>query len=322
LIYGHDLPFTATNEDVRVFRHALALDERRARFQPRLFRSVPTKAASTNNAATSLRSSEFSETTSPHGHSGSRFGLVVQRLSSHEHHEIPGVNGGTPNTSREPSTTLSMLSENAEPIPRVLEVWFAGCHSDVGGGAVEDTVRYSLGDISLRWMVKQVILSKCGIKLDQAALVRADIDVSAIALAGHAQLSEEQLLKGTSEVEVVSIPLVRSASSEEGSSTETRIWTHEQDALADKHDELDFNWSWAWFGYQILEYILPATFIWQDENMEDRSERKWNWGKGRVIRSSIEPIYFHESVWQRQQVSDLGYEYAATFPGRVPVYVN
>ena len=26
------------------------------------------------------------------------------------------------------------------------EVWFAGCHSDVGGGAVEDAVRYLLAD--------------------------------------------------------------------------------------------------------------------------------------------------------------------------------
>ncbi|KAG9085358.1 hypothetical protein FRC07_013392, partial [Ceratobasidium sp. 392] len=37
----------------------------------------------------------------------------------------------------------------------VEEVWFAGAHTDVGGGSVKNGERYSLARISLRWMVRQ-----------------------------------------------------------------------------------------------------------------------------------------------------------------------
>ena len=37
----------------------------------------------------------------------------------------------------------------------VLEVWFAGCHADVGGGAVKNVVRHKLAQIPLRWMLRQ-----------------------------------------------------------------------------------------------------------------------------------------------------------------------
>lgn len=36
-----------------------------------------------------------------------------------------------------------------------LEVWFAGAHTDVGGGSVKNGERYSLARISLRWMIRQ-----------------------------------------------------------------------------------------------------------------------------------------------------------------------
>lgn len=46
---------------------------------------------------------------------------------------------------------------------------------DVGGGAVSNTTDHSLADISLRWMVRQVVLSQCGITFDSAALLRANM---------------------------------------------------------------------------------------------------------------------------------------------------
>ncbi|KAF8758689.1 hypothetical protein RHS01_02885 [Rhizoctonia solani] len=52
----------------------------------------------------------------------------------------------------------------------VLEVWFAGCHSDVGGGEERNDAEYSLSNISLRWMVRQIILSQCGIQFNNDAL--------------------------------------------------------------------------------------------------------------------------------------------------------
>lgn len=75
-----------------------------------------------------------------------------------------------------PSFETSAETVSSRPIPTILEVWFAGCHSDVGGSAAEDK-DYSLSDISLRWMIKQIVLSKCGIKFDGAALRRAGLNV-------------------------------------------------------------------------------------------------------------------------------------------------
>jgi len=66
-------------------------------------------------------------------------------------------------------------SDKARSPEDVLEVWFSGCHSDVGGGAVADGVARSLSDITLRWMVRQVMASTCGIMFDNAALARASI---------------------------------------------------------------------------------------------------------------------------------------------------
>ncbi|OJA19283.1 hypothetical protein AZE42_04488 [Rhizopogon vesiculosus] len=37
----------------------------------------------------------------------------------------------------------------------VEEVWFAGCHCDVGGGSVKNDIRNSLARIPLRWMIRE-----------------------------------------------------------------------------------------------------------------------------------------------------------------------
>jgi hypothetical protein len=41
---------------------------------------------------------------------------------------------------------------------------------DVGGGAVLNTVEHKLSDVTLRWMVQQVIQAQCGIRFDDAGL--------------------------------------------------------------------------------------------------------------------------------------------------------
>ena len=169
--------------------------------------------------------------------------------------------------------TSSTLSEKSKHFPAVQEVWFAGCHSDVGGGAVEDTVRYSLGDISLRWMVKQVQLSDCGIIFDDVALRKADIDVSPVFTTGPARQT----------VGVSSAPLIPFGEddSEEDiihewkkKDIETQVLSQEPEVLADIHDELEPHLSGLWILYRLLE-MLPVTFTWQEIDGTDKSERKY-----------------------------------------------
>jgi len=166
----------------------------------------------------------------------------------------------------------------------VQEVWFAGCHSDVGGGAVKDTVCYSLGDISLRWMVKQVILSQCGIRFDAAALRRADIDISTIFLAYPAQPTVDQLWRRKSEVEAVTISLALPAppdaggcmiSNGKGKGVEKQVLLQEEDVMTDAHDKLKSQ-PWWWF----LE-LMPMKFTWQEANGTWKS--KWGYAPTNTI---------------------------------------
>ena len=216
---------------------------------------------------------------------GTRWGIVVQRHSSHAQQQIRGAGHIIPNgpnplgLEKAASTTSSIPSRGPEPLPAVQEVWFAGCHSDVGGGAVEDTVRYALGDISLRWMVKQVILSQCGIRFDVAALRRADIDVSTIFLADPAQQSVEQLWRKKSEAEAVTISSALLAPSGgdgsgggmipkgKGKNVEEQVLLQEEDVLTDTHDKLKSQ-PWWWF----LE-LMPMKFTWQEADGTWKS--KW-----------------------------------------------
>ena len=274
--------------------------QRRARFQPNLFhhetpedaakRKNDPKIASVTNATTAPHSPVPTEPTKPRRRPGfgTRWGIAVQRHSSHGQHQIHGVGHTTPtgpktlSPGREaPSTASSTLSRGPEHLPAVQEVWFAGCHSDVGGGAVKDAVRYSLGDISLRWMVKQVILSQCGIRFEVAALRRADIEVSTIVLAGPAQQTVDQLWRRKSEAEAVTIssgllaPFGEDGGGEDmirkgkGKDVEEQIWPQEEDVLTDTHDKLKSQ-PWWWF----LE-LMPMKFTRQE--VDGKWKSKWGY---------------------------------------------
>jgi len=220
------------------------------RFQPRLY--VPRKSSGPEPRVTA--------------NSHRRpIALDVRRLSSQEQYRVPGITSRTPSNSTSFSPERnehSPTSSTPSDFPHVQEVWFAGCHSDVGGGSVDDTFRYSLGDISLRWMVKQVKLSGCRIEFDPDALRRADIDVAAILLAGPMEATT-----------IPSAPLAPHG--EEGSEddlirreSKAEILSQVPEVQADIHDELGtfgFSsfFSWTKLVYWFLE-ICPATFIWQD----------------------------------------------------------
>ena len=134
------------------------------------------------------------------------------------------------------------------PTQDVKEVWFAGCHSDVGGGAVEDAVHDSLANIPLRWMVKEVMISKCGIKFDREALKKAGIPT----LDDRMQPAAEQNRREELAPEPSDSP------------------QDQADALADIHDQLKIKRSW-W----LLE-PMPMKFSWQ-EFVDGAWEWKSDW---------------------------------------------
>ncbi|EDR07337.1 uncharacterized protein LACBIDRAFT_298393 [Laccaria bicolor S238N-H82] len=113
------LPFTAYNPMVRVFRHAVALDERRAKFRTNLW-------SPNNKILTGTDDSDLSD-----------YQKVVKNFVEEQSKGLPTTH--------------------------VDEVWFSGCHCDIGGGAVLNGTKPNLAHISLRWMIRQCFMQNTGI---------------------------------------------------------------------------------------------------------------------------------------------------------------
>ncbi|KAJ7197410.1 hypothetical protein GGX14DRAFT_545445 [Mycena pura] len=122
------LSHTATNDMVRTFRHALALDERRAKFKQNIW-SPPKEPADT------------------------------------AHDQLNGVN--RPSVVKRPSVVTD-----------VQEVWFAGCHCDIGGGSVLNGTRPNLAHIPLRWMIRECFKANTGIIFSAHELAKLGIEPS------------------------------------------------------------------------------------------------------------------------------------------------
>lgn len=172
VVMGRTLPFSNANRGIKIFRHALSLDEHRAKFQPNLYhRPGPTDASEDQNLRTGPETGDLtfaapeSSTPDEPQHQAS-FGYTLSPT-------------GTSFTENKDTGKAYAPVMEEQVIPAdVLEVWFSGCHSDVGGGAVLNSTLESLANISLRWMVREVIASGCGVIFDPAALAQARIEVS------------------------------------------------------------------------------------------------------------------------------------------------
>jgi len=269
VVMGKTLPFTSSNQAIKTFRQALALDEHRAKFRPNLYHRTPPDP----------RSTLFKHRTSANYGSVSVKPDETQRL-------LPVKQKGLFRRmfSGQQKYDRNLLdADEPGPPTDILEVWFCGCHSDVGGGAVPDATTQSLGNIPLRWMLRQVIDAGCGILFNADALARL-LDVTP----GSPQNSSD-------------IP-----------DSETNL--DQADALEPIHDELKLTRLW-W----ILE-ILPLYYTWQDAQGVWRSSYGINWGRGRQIED-VQPK-FHASVKERMEAQALAYTPKATWTAGSEIYVE
>lgn len=137
--------------------------------------------------------------------------------------------------------------------------------SPFAGGAIADDHRYSLSDISLRWMVKQVILSQCGVLFDQAALRRADIDITNVAIIDPRQPTVGDYWRNGPRNPKHPSPVPSHEDADDGD--EARTWPTDEGVLADCHDQLKSQKAW-W----ILE-MFPIKYAWQD--FQGKWHAKW-----------------------------------------------
>ncbi|KAN0127605.1 Uncharacterized alpha/beta hydrolase domain (DUF2235) domain containing protein [Lactarius tabidus] len=294
-VSGRTLPFVGTNDTIKWFRQALSLDERRAKFRPNLHHrhAVPPISLTPPSVKRSItRAFTFP---------------IVRDTPSDIHY----------NNSHHQDLEKPSESDTNK---KILEVWFAGCHCDVGGGNVKDTEQHALSNISLRWMVREILKTKCHILFDETALKEWSIPVEKIKQApdsGHLREISDSTTLHTPQVTLTPLkpPDMPDLGKESaGTATPESLDADALDAVQDIGDQLKKNAFW-W----IIE-IIPTNYMWQNEQDEWVGGWSINSGRGRKVPSHPRPL-FHESVRTRCQDPDLDYVPAARYERGVEEYV-
>lgn len=170
------LPFSQSNGTTKIFRHALALDERRVKFIPSFWRLSGVKENLDENPEWNIKKGA-EVVIEPHASTTTNaihwlrgvtkiiitwwFDLFIRWWA----HPILDLLGFCKEDHSEP-TKIALIPSEKNP-PDVKEVWFAGDHCDVGGGNEEDdrkdiypdenNIKYTpaLANIPLRWMIRE-----------------------------------------------------------------------------------------------------------------------------------------------------------------------
>ncbi|KLO14758.1 hypothetical protein SCHPADRAFT_850596 [Schizopora paradoxa] len=318
VIMSKTLPFTQSNGGIETFRHALSLDEHRAKFVPTFYHwPVPGTGVGAEQAeskdperAGGDEGVKGDEVKGVKGKAKRRWSLFAKRKGG------PGLKG-----VEDAWTTKDSQTD-------VKEVWFAGCHTDVGGGSVANTVTSCLSDIPLRWMVREVMASNCGVQFEAGALKKLNVvledivipittpEVPTLTLNGGAGG------KGHFKQEDVASPVSDGNASDSGTgiggtSTSSPSPSQDQDNLdcmQVTHDQLVADPAW-W----LLE-IIPLPFSWQDKSCQWRRKWEFHLGRGRYVQDGS-PLLFHESVKTRMGNAALKYTPRAKYKQGAETYV-
>ncbi|KAG6856117.1 hypothetical protein H0H87_007331 [Tephrocybe sp. NHM501043] len=272
------LPFTTSNTHVKYFRHALALDEHRVRFKPNLW-NRPTP----------------------------------------EEVELGLKKGHMPRPKPKSQTTRDFekqFSHGGEHLTDIEEVWFSGCHCDVGGGAVRNEVRNNLARIPLRWMVRQCFLLKTGIMFHKEMFKVIGMDPDSVYPTVKLRPPPVTALSAPHSKEVKYLPLVGTSRtlidvSDFVSEEEEDL----ADALSPINDMLSISKAW-W----ILEYI-PLKLKYQGDDDTWVNQLLINRGHGRIIPRQQAGLKVHRSVKLRMEHEGLDYSPKAQWHVK-PVWVD
>lgn len=259
------LPFTASNTHVRHFRHALSLDERRVRFKPALWHRVHPATAQLG-----VQPGEMPKAPPPKRHE--------QSLKPKPHHQKSLIQH-----EREFEASSTCHRDNTPT--DVEEVWFSGCHCDVGGGSVGNDVTNSLARIPLRWMIRQCFLLNTGILFHREMLKPFGIEPSNL----------YPVVKPRPPP-ITSLP----SPSEASSDTVCEETEDLKDALCPLYDQLSLVPAW-W----ILE-LLPARVRYQKHDDTWGRTVTVNAGSPRHIpRQKMQGVKVHRSVKLRMEAENV-----------------
>jgi Uncharacterized alpha/beta hydrolase domain (DUF2235) len=242
-IIPQQLPFAVSNSSIRYFRHAISLDERRAKFKAVLW---------------------------PLEGMGHRF---TKMLATYSSRKLKG--------NEEILKELEKAFNDNTRHTNVYEVWFAGAeirckhvlilissgrcsrlfvlslcylyvyrHLDVGGGSVVNETPHSLARIPLRWMIRQCFLTNTGIifQRDRLRTIGLDLDTLHRAKSRPPPFTFNSLRKSRKPSE---------ASEYLTLTKKSRTLTEEEEDYADVLSEINDQLCIA-KGWWIVEYLVPV----------------------------------------------------------------
>jgi hypothetical protein len=186
------------------------------------------------------------------------------------------------------------------------EVWFAGCHCDVGGGAVKNETRHNLARIPLRWMIRECFKMKTGIMFESDKLRKFGLNpdhLYPIVLQRPPALSPDSGHVKNAPSWLGSF-FARDESANPEASDEFVSEEHEElhDALSPKFDQLKQKAVW-W----LLE-LIPMKHRYQRSDNSWGHYIGWNRGQPRVIPNPLREdfVRVHRSVKIRMEAERDG----------------
>ncbi|KAI9444606.1 hypothetical protein H4582DRAFT_2108483 [Lactarius indigo] len=298
----HTLPFTHSNTAVRYFRHAISLDEHRAKFKANHWH---------------LRHD--------HDHKGTELGEMPRSNHRHPHYHSSHHRSH----DRDHKKNGGEDPEEGQWETDVREVWFAGCHCDVGGGSVPNGTRNSLARIPLRWMIRECFRANTGIQFYRESFKDIGLDPETLVdphrlfaprppalTPSAAQVARVQTSAHVMEPTDGTLTDQVQASPTAAATFQTEEIEEFADALSPVYDELKLSKTW-WLlevipmqhrvqnrrdlRICVYHYFSSFTWVWHS--------RRMNLGKGRTVPEPIpengEKIYVHRSVKIRMEAEGL-----------------
>ncbi|KAH8119720.1 hypothetical protein DFH11DRAFT_1500290 [Phellopilus nigrolimitatus] len=315
-IFPRHVPFTKNNTCVKTFRHAIALDEHRVKFKANLYDKIITQEAQNADFAYT----PFSQRKANWKKRFSRKQKDKEDARMHELELNHNHSKRRDDNYNEGSKLQDKYTDKSKQTD-VLEVWFSGCHTDVGGGSVTNDTQNSLARIPLRWMIRQCFLTECGIQFEADRLHVVGFDPHALypfvlprpaplpVSSVRTRVKERAALrdgaKGALICQSCSADTVSSdggdvASEDEkaGGGPQAVDEEHEElhDALSPAFDQLAKRWAW-W----ILE-IIPLVHRHEKEDGTSVKVISVNNGRARVVTQQRKNgIKVHRSVKMRME---------------------
>ncbi|CAE6404265.1 unnamed protein product [Rhizoctonia solani] len=314
VVRSHTLPYAASNNIITTFRHAMALDERRAWFVVDPWHICPTPRSGFFGGFLRRRKDPNDQSWLARFVEWLIFGGCKQSPEIERHGRVPG----------ETAKKLFTSSPNLRSPTDVKEVWFAGCHSDVGGGNALDSQTHSLSNISLRWMVRECAIANIKIVWNEPRLRQLRIDISPERL----QVSQAITTNAPILHQIPTAPSYEEVFAPQFTRFEDR--DEIMDARSQVHDSLTFKREWSNWLICLLWWVLellPMKQWTQGEEGQWQGSHRINVGRSRSTASCTRKTpLFHVSVLAKEQDRTKGrpiYKPRAILEeGTTPMYVD